>query len=755
METSRVKTLVLVGFVLGLLATGVVFALTSSDTGPVSDGVTYAAPSGATVTLDGETDVAMEQMFDVDTVNLTTTDGIVEVRASGQAAGTIHADDITGTWTTVTNIDASSADLTIDPEDKPPVTVGKDIESIQFRDEMGIENGQVDFIYSGTSGAESSVTVTGLNANTDVLAVDADANDILDFGTTDSTGSVSFASLPNSDRSVEIMENQGGPTLSNTEPNDETFRSSDITLSVDVDDPDFPTDTVTLEWYVDGELIDTTTAEDAGTYTTDLEQVYDGEIHWYVEATDETGNTDTSETATFTVDHHEPEISDIQPSGDLDAEPPEISVNVTDEDFEKDGDSVDVTIDLDGETEHTETITSDSTVSVGMPDRGQTGGEHTISVEATDEYGQTTTATQTYRVPDELFIRDETNYTKLIPADGEVRFFPGGADEGSEVFSDVTDDGIIRLTDLPVNEDFIVEIEPTDENYTQRTIWIQSIYEQQNAYVLNTTQNDTIESRFQLNDPTGRFDSESILKIQRPIEINGSLVYQTIVGDQFGTEGVTAVLQEDTRYQLRVASASFEQAVGPYRASVSENVEVSPGTSSIDLEDGPRTWQANAAIDNTTIEYRYLDPAEQTSSVTVYIHERNNESNQPVGNQTYTVNEFSGQVEVPVDGSDKEWVVNFVIERNNEQSVHAITLSNRRGLSPPLGSSWQAIVAVGMLVLLAGAFSVLNAAIGAVIVSLFGGLLYFIGFLGGATSGLAVAIAIFISVVGHLMSTTR
>jgi len=44
---------------------------------------------------------------------------------------------------------------------------------------------------------------------------------------------------------------------------------------------------------------------------------------------------------------------------------------------------------------------------------------------------------------------------------------------------------------------------------------------------------------------------------------------------------------------------------------------------------------------------------------------------------------------------------------------------------------------------------VLNAAVGAVVLSLMGGLMWYIGFLGNATSGAAIAIAIFINVAAY------
>jgi hypothetical protein len=757
MDRRHYKILFGVGLVLGVLIVGATAVQLSSDeAGTVSDGVTYETPNGAEITIEGTTDVAMEDMFEgSDTLNLTTSDGIVTFSSTSDTAATIYANNITGTYTRVSQIDTSSSQLTINPEDKPSVTVGKNINRIEFTD-MQIDDGVFDFIYEGPDGTTSLVTVRGLSANTQVRAVDANSGVVLDGGTTDGSGVVTFDNLDNSEHTVELQSSSGGPSLSNPQPNDETIRTETPELSVDLSDPDLPQDTITLEWYVNGNLENTTTVTSAGTKTAEVgplspDQVYD----WEVVATDSTGNTDTV-SASFELDHYDPEITDIQPQADLDSNPTQISAQINDSDFSVDGDSLTVDIILDGSVIDTQTITSNQEITTSMPSSGQTGGEHTIDIEATDSYSQTTTETQSYRVPDTLFVREENAPSESVAVSGEVRFFPGDSDEGDEVYSRSSSNGEIDMTGLPVDRDFIVEIEPTDTgNFTQRTIFIESIYEQETAYLLNTTKYQTVESRFVLNDPTGRFDSESVLKIQRPLEINGDLIYQTIVADRFGTEGVTATLEEDTRYQLRVSSDNFEQAVGPYRADTSETVEVTPGTTSINLE-GAQTWAANAVIEDDNIEFAYDDPDQLTSKLVVYIYERGNKSNSPVANQTFMdIGEASGIVQVPQNQSDREWVVEFVVDRDNEDFTTREVLSNRKNLTPPIDPAWQGIIAVGALVLLAGAFSVLNAAVGAVIVSMFGGLLFFLGFLSGATSGIAVGIAIFVSVAGHIMSSTR
>jgi hypothetical protein len=472
-----------------------------------------------------------------------------------------------------------------------------------------------------------------------------------------------------------------------------------------------------------------------------------------VVATDAYGQTDTSPTASVTVNHYSPVVTDISPSGPQSAKPSQITADVNDTDFAVDGDTLSVEILLDGTTLSTQTLNDNTTVSASIPQSGQTGGEHTITIEADDAYGQTEITSATYSVPTNFTIRAERDHDKLIPADGRVTFFTE-----DQVYTRQAPDGYFDLTGLPVNEEFIVRVEPTDGNYTTRTIYIESIYEQQAAYVLNTSAVSTVESRFVLNDPTGQYTSESLIKIKRPINISGNTRYQIIVSDEFGSEGVTAVLQENIRYEIAVASDTASQTIGPYRADVSETVEVTPGSPAVEnltvtqIGGAVSNPLVGATLDNDTLEYQYADPTGETDTLTVYIHERGEPNTLLQPNQTYmSLGNASGMASLTKNETTREWVITYVVERNGETSVWSTVLSNRKSLGPPVGENWQVMIGIGLLVLFAGTFSVLNAGIGAVLVSLIGGLLWWLGFLGPATSAIGITIALMVSVVGYMV----
>ncbi|WP_254544088.1 hypothetical protein [Halomarina pelagica] len=73
-------------------------------------------------------------------------------------------------------------------------------------------------------------------------------------------------------------------------------------LSIAIDDADFTasSDTVTADWYLDGQLIETTTHTSGGTKSITVDGLTGGTHTWHVELTDTYGHTATSDTFSFT-----------------------------------------------------------------------------------------------------------------------------------------------------------------------------------------------------------------------------------------------------------------------------------------------------------------------------------------------------------------------------------------------------------------------------------------------------------------------
>jgi len=453
-----------------------------------------------------------------------------------------------------------------------------------------------------------------------------------------------------------------------------------------------------------------------------------------------------------TVDFEGPTLSNPSPTGGQTSEPSTISIDVNDTEFDQ-GDTVDVTIELDGSQIHTTTISSNQTVSASIPASGKTSGQHDWRVNATDSFGETAIESYSYSVPDTLYVRNATNHTQLIktPISVDGTFF--GTDAIFER-NGITD-GTISMNGLPVTDDYIVEVVPSNENLTTRSLYLDSIFQQESIYLLNTSAYPTVETRFTLDDPTGEYGPQSVLFIQRPINISGSTNWQTVHSDEFGAEGVTSTLEEGQRYRIRVRNnEGDEQLIGPYRADVSETVTVQPGTPSVSIDNFEEGWGANAVLDNRTLQYRYSDPAQETDSVTVWIHEKNNQTNRLQANQTYfDLGNFSASASLTQNESEKTWVVNFIVDRNGEEFVKRVEVSNRADVFPGLPDPWGPIIGIGLLLMLAGAFSILNAKTGAVVVASVGGVLWYIGLMGGATSAAGIVLGLFVAVLAQLYSS--
>lgn len=473
----------------------------------------------------------------------------------------------------------------------------------------------------------------------------------------------------------------------------------------------------------------------------------------------DTAQTDSSGTATFdsldTGTHDvqiqsgaAPTLSDPAPTGDLSVAPSQLEVNISDADFP--GDSVDVEFFLDGSSVGTDTVTADDTASTSISE--PMAGEHTWYVEATDDAGSTTTLdTQTFRIPDTLYIRNESAPNQLVD-DVDVTMTWYGE---SVVEERTSSDGTIDMSGLPP-EDFYVSVEA--EGYNDRTVYVDTLYQQQDIFLLpeNVT---SVETRFVLDDVSGQFDESSRLVVERALNVSGSNQYRRIAADQFGTEGVQTTLEQATRYRLTVVSEDgTTQDLGPYRAQESETVTVVPGSPAVGLGPGEDGWVSAASIENDTIVARYVDDENRTDSVTLTVYERGNESNVALPPTTYSnANDISTAITLGPNQTDDEWVVSFEVTRDGETFTTTHVVANQRSSTgfAGLDGKWSSAIAIFILVLFAGAFSVINRAAGAIMTGLMGGVLWWFGWLSGVTSAAAITLYLFVAIVYSIYLMNR
>lgn len=595
LSRRQMRALILVGMILGAVAVPALAAVFSNPI-PQSGTIPYQSNAGPTVYFTGNVNTSSGTPFPDDTtVDLNTSEGNITFSSSSSTQANITASNITGTYTTVTGIDATGATLTIDPEDKPAVDVAGDLDRIKFR-EAAIDDGTVDFVYAGTSGT-STITVRGLAANTQVGAVDVDSNTVLDAGTTDGSGTVTFT-VPNSEHRVELVTSDGAPVVSNPSPTGDLDHEP-TSLSVDINDSDFPNDNVTVTFYLDGSQVGQKSTTTNGTVST----------------------------------------------------------------------------------------------SISSP----TGGSHDWTVEATDEYDQTTTKSYSFNVPDTLYIRNESDPGQLVdsPIEVTVRFFAGDTVE-----TRTTTDGTLNLTGLPVNDVMTITVEAS-ENYTARTVTISDIFEQQSVFLLPDSKT-TVSPTFILDDKTGRFPaSDTRIQLQKPInrsQYSGGgtgTQWTTIEGDFFdASQQFEATLEQGQRYRIVVINSQGDSRVlGHYTATSSDSVTLPVGRVSID-GDGPTTWAFRSSIIEENgqkyIKVVYRDLEEQTDTLKFNVTRRGDSSTVIQPNTT-----VSGPVRTHVElipisdpENNKSYTVNFWVDRDSSTDLE---ISNQRyvGRVPDIANRWN------------------------------------------------------------------
>jgi len=247
--------MIAVGFLGGVVVADVAFTGGEPAGGDVPLG---AADGPLVVGTDVSNTEVTEFTPNANTVDVTSDVGNATLSSNGRTNVTL--DTVTGPWTNASDLDVASTPLTIDPADKPAVVVSGDAERVNFRT-MTVDDGTPDFEYGGSSGS-TTVTVNGLSASAVVAAVDVNSGRVLD-AKTPSGGQATFT-MPNSNHTVTLQTSAGPPTLSNASPTG-ALSTKPSTVSVDVDDPDFPQDNVTVTATLNGSTLGTTTVNDTGT----------------------------------------------------------------------------------------------------------------------------------------------------------------------------------------------------------------------------------------------------------------------------------------------------------------------------------------------------------------------------------------------------------------------------------------------------------------------------------------------------------
>jgi len=437
-----------------------------------------------------------------------------------------------------------------------------------------------------------------------------------------------------------------------------------------------------------------------------------------------------------------PTLSDPTPTGQQSTAPSSVGIRVDDPQFAGGSESVTVDIDLDGSDLSQQTVSSatDVTASVGS----LSSGIHNVTVVATDSDGNTASETFSFGVPGTLELRNVSDPPELVTTSVEIRVFRLNSEL---ILTRSPTNGTLDLAGLPADEPLILEF-TNASGYRDRTLLVRKLSNNQTAFLLPTSAQN-VSVRFALDDNTGRFDqSQSRLLVKRPITLNGTTQYRTVIGERFGASGVTQPLAEGERFRLVVVNQAGDVYVpGNYRSEVSETVTIVVRPSGVNRDpDEPLAFGASQqTVDGAgdQIVFELSDPRGLAQNLEVVIRERGNQTAVanfsqpgPFGNATltHTLNESI---------EDAGFVVEFRVARDGEVIRDQLFVGTGVLVFPRLSLFWRQAFASGTLLLTGAAFSQANASIGAVVVGVLGGLFWFVGWLsGGAAGAIALVLAL-------------
>lgn len=355
-------------------------------------------------------------------------------------------------------------------------------------------------------------------------------------------------------------------------------------------------------------------------------------------------------------------------------------------------------------------------------------------------------------IPWEMQIYDESNPDELID-DREItaEFFDL---DGEAVFTESTTDGTISFENL-TDTQFAVRLSTDD--YADRQLIVKDIFEQQDAWLIDPTDEnvETVTPNFLVEDETGQFDpSSSRVFIQRALNVSDETAYRTVASEEVGVDGYTETLEQNQRYRIIVENEDGDRRVlGKFSATESRDVILTVEEVEFNLgaDEDAVSWNFSHSVtdegepsESQVVTFGFEDEAERTTNLEVVIFERGNPSNE-LHNETYPGPLGTIVISEPVDTEDfnAEWEVEFTAERN--PTLHGGTVVGPRGvLDIPLNDTWQQVIAIGMILVVAGLGSQINAPAVGVATSGVAGIMWYIGFLPTAVTGGVIAFGFFI-----------
>jgi hypothetical protein len=286
-----------------------------------------------------------------------------------------------------------------------------------------------------------------------------------------------------------------------------------------------------------------------------------------------------------------------------------------------------------------------------MPSSGQTGGQHTYTVNTTDRYGNTLETQYTYFIPSKLYIYNvtpnSTDQHELIKGtDTEVEVTATGS--GNTVTIRTVSDGVVELSNLPPDESYVFSL--SLDGYHDRETYVESLYDQQAIFVLNDSR-PYVTNQISIEDRSGEYSELPVIKVQRVINTtnvgnmsDNGYQWVTVAGDRLGAGNTyTTNLEKESRYRFIVKNQDGDQRVlGEYTARLDGTVPLEIGSVSFNAEiQQGVAFQASAFWDSGSRYLRLIAFAgeSEVKDIEYRVVRADNESNVVISNTTVSLAE--------------------------------------------------------------------------------------------------------------------
>lgn len=336
--------------------------------------------------------------------------------------------------------------------------------------------------------------------------------------------------------------------------------------------------------------------------------------------------------------------------------------------------------------------------------------------------------------PSVLSVFNASQPTQL--ADGvtlTVRVF----DQEGQVYQREVTDGTMPLSGIPTDQPLTITVqEDSTEKYVYRRTVIESVFDQQEVYLLSSQNTNVANVIFELDDRTGDYPPvDTILYVKRPVtkdfdsDGTNESRYQNVVGDTFGSGTFPTVLEANERYRLVVQNQQGQQRViGSYTAQLDDRSTIRITGIDIPIDGdsgyaaGMNSFQQDTdddGVEENYIRYTYRDPSKQTESLTWTLTSDKNDSTIEQGSTTGPLGTYIVTTQVPHSVENTSYELDWTGQReqsdgSDEEIGGTVWAGDVPNIPLPIDPQWLELLGIVLIVGMAGLVVIVDGAIAAV-----------------------------------------